>query len=246
MKGELLKPRGRVLFVILIVVQIIIYLVLSFGKVYQIRGKSMIPTLNNGQKVIAVTFKKNIKRHDIVVIQSGMVPHTLRFDQFNIYDNKFVTEKLNDNTTFEIEHVLVSIQGDLLDLNKVANIPLIVFRYNVGNCNECVTSEFRTIANYLSEHSEISKYLCFFISDPNGSSIADDIRILRELNLSIPLFYVDKIESVELEDENVPYYFSISNREVLKDFFIPFKRKPYLTNAYLDSFKNLIDYTINL
>ncbi|MCK5822208.1 MAG: hypothetical protein KAH17_09980 [Bacteroidales bacterium] len=152
---------------------------------------------------------------------------------YNFYDNKFVTERLNNNSRFLSNRPMVSIQGDTLSFEDHSKI---IFRYSIGNCGDCIDAELQAIVNHIESNPKLLTILNFFVFYNNNSSLADDLRKMRKLKLKVPIYFVEKMENVELEKENIPYYFTIGEDSRLRDFFIPLSGRPYLTQAYLDSY----------
>jgi hypothetical protein len=150
-------------------------------------------------------------------------------------DNVYITERLNDNIRISKPSGLISIDGDSLIGRSNKGKRRIIFRYTITNCHDCVTSEFEAIQQVLSENPLLGDRLCIMTFYNNNSVMADDLRELRNRKVNIPIFICQHLNTVPLEEENLPYYFVLENDSIIRNVFICHHAKPNLTKAYLNS-----------
>lgn len=190
--------------------------------------------------LLAVFFSLNLFLFVYLIFIKGKVFEPQPVSGYSFEDNKFVTECMNNFEMLSIGDTLLSLQGENLNDIFQREEDIIVFRYSLGDCSDCVNQELQNIAELINHNPELSDKIVIMCNFYNGTRIGENLRIFKKLSLDIPIFDIGELSELQIEGEEIPYYFFLSKNYRVYNCFIPIRSKEYLTNAYVESILKLL------
>jgi hypothetical protein len=151
-----------------------------------------------------------------------------------IFYQKTRTEKENENLMFPQTVKLMTIEGDTISPEKLFTTKTIVFRFSTMECSECVNNEINLIIDEMQKNPKLLGKICFLMSYTYISDVFGLSRQLNDKSLKVPIYLVPYgIQNIPLEVQNIPYYFTIDENNIMNNFLIPMKERQDWTKAYI-------------
>lgn len=156
-----------------------------------------------------------------------------RINQKNIDIKIFQNQvsKYYSNELLNIKNCKLYLNNKPLILsNKFFDKPVLVFRFSIFNCSECVHFALNKLKQNLHDFATNDRIILIY--DDNN------MRVSESMFGKMP--YVTKernIMGIPMENSNIPFMFILDTEMKVKHFFIPEKGMPELTDEYLSIIK---------
>jgi hypothetical protein len=159
-------------------------------------------------------------------------------DVYKIYYSKSVVEEENENLKMNGKLKLLNMDGDSVLAENIFTHKMLVFRYTIMNCSDCINAEFELLSKEFINKIDITVNICFLAYYENTRDLVVDFRRFQEKQLNINMFIlpINRLQ-IPIESQNLPYYFTIDSSLIMRDFFIPIKEKPNWTYSYFERLK---------
>ncbi len=121
--------------------------------------------------------------------------------------------------------------NDTIFLSELCcNHTCLIFRFSLFNCSMCVNSVLEKIKDIFPNYKDNTK-IVFMYDSVNG-------RITENMFGKMPYMSLkEDILGIPMEKINIPYMFILDSTLVVKQFFVPEKSMPELTDTYLNIIK---------
>lgn len=144
-------------------------------------------------------------------------------------DNFLKLSLKNNGIQIKKNNLLKDINGVEFPLNKMLKSKKIVFRYSELHCDACVDVQIKSLKKY---KEKIGSTNILILADYDN--IKNLILFKRLNSIKLPVYKLSEKLNIELEKQNVPYFFVLDTNFVAKDFFIPIKEIENYTDNYLE------------
>lgn len=139
----------------------------------------------------------------------------------NIYSNEL--QKVNNGKLF-LKSMPVKLQEIIL------NSPILVFRFSLFNCTACVNFGLDKLQEYFKDFASNNRIILIY-DDEN-------MRVSGSMFGKMPYVTKDRyILGLPMEKSNTPFIFLLDSDMKAKQFFVPEKEMPSLTDEYLSIIK---------
>jgi len=170
------------------------------------------------------------KRSDMIYYLTNIV---------NNQKNRIITYETNDSIRLiksclglDPNMEMITLSGVKVKLVDVFNTRKLVIRYSKLSCNSCVENEFELLKEFVKK---IGANNIVMITDyENTGNLFRFLRINKMEDFDVYLTQDHELQSV-LEFHNMPYYFILDSRLILKSIFIPNKEDNEFTKSYFNS-----------
>jgi len=145
-----------------------------------------------------------------------------------------MVENENENLKMPNSLKLLDMQGDSIFAKDIFSKKMLVFRYSILNCSDCVNAEFDGLINeFLIDKSKI-KNTCLLAYYEKARDLLVDYRKFQDKHINIQMYILPINQfNIPIEIQNLPYFFTIDSSLIMSDFFIPMKEKPDWSISYL-------------
>lgn len=170
-------------------------------------------------------FRDEIDIKDSLIGSFGIMQNRLNYLQNyisigHLYDGLVLNDRIATDT-LKTANSLAQI---------VTDTPILVFRFEEGQCQNCIVFGMLKLENHFQE---ISINTVVFA---NYSEHYPFKRMSRTLNRKrLPIYNVTDLG--ELDELKVPYFFILNRDLSVEDVFIPEKAFPEITNQYFEALK---------
>ena len=138
-----------------------------------------------------------------------------------------------DSTSYSLDATVKDLQNQSRSLNEIIQDTTLILRYNQFNCSICrdmakdALERFRIVTPFQKEPKIIALV----------SSYESKNHWLNMEQTTIPNIEVYNIDTgylpMPIEDQNVPYFFIIDSKMLIREVHLAAKEKPNLTEVYL-------------